>query len=258
MIKCSSASLAVVLASCAVLAQAPANPQFDAASIKVADSRLNGGIADAKFFPERFVATNVTLQQLIMEAYELEGPEIVGGPDWVHGARATLFDVTAVAGANVGVGTMRTMLQALLADRFQLQLEREVRTGTVYTLTAGKTKGLQSSRDPAERPVVLLIPDDRGGTYRLHYEGHNATMDTLALMLAGLLKAPVSNKTELKGGFDFRVTFAAPQAPVGIPPDANAPVIFTALETELGLKLVAERGPISQMVIRQASPPSAN
>ena len=110
--------LALLLLSLAVtvppLTAQQSTPAFEAASVKPGDTKASGGITDLKFFPERFAATNVTLQQLIMAAYDLEGREVVGGPGWVTGAGAAIFDITAVAGSNVGENQLKLMVRSLL------------------------------------------------------------------------------------------------------------------------------------------------
>ena len=107
-------------------AGAAALPSFEAASIRPIDPN-QGNPIDLPFFPNRFVATTVTLSQLIEQAYGIQPREIVGGPDWV---RIERFHVTATTGADVSREQMRLMLQSLLADRFQLEIAREERTGT--------------------------------------------------------------------------------------------------------------------------------
>jgi len=240
-----------------LLAQAPAGtgplPIFDAASIKPAQG-LTGPI-DFRLFPNRFVATRLTLSQLIEQAYGLQAREITGGPEWVYVDR---FDVTATTGKDVDLAQMKLMLQALLADRFQLQIERENRTGTIYRLTALKARGLNPPAKPDERPLVSTTRNDGTGVLSYQYVGHNATMAQLALALGGQLRAPVTDETKLPGSYDFTVSWTYTEPFGGLQPDPNIPTIFTALERDLGLKLVADKGPVPIHVIRRASKPSAN
>jgi uncharacterized protein (TIGR03435 family) len=62
----------------------------------------------------------------------------------------------------------------------------------------------------------------------------------------------VIDKTELKGNFDFKMTFAPDLA------DSDGPSIFTALEEELGLKLEPQRGPVEVIVMDAVEHPSPN
>src|SRR5688572_23276035 len=107
-------------------AQPPPSVAFEAASIAPVPERA-GVPMDFRFFQERFVATNLALDQLIQIAYGIESREVVGGPEWV---RVDRFNVTATAGESVDRDRMKLMLQSLLAERFQLQIARETQTGT--------------------------------------------------------------------------------------------------------------------------------
>jgi uncharacterized protein (TIGR03435 family) len=229
-------------------------PSFEAASIKPRDPKGIGAI-DIRFFPNRFVATTVTLSQLIEQAYGIQARELVGGPDWV---RVERFDVTATSGAEVSLDRMKLMLQSLLADRFQLEIARETRTGTIYRLTARNVRGLNPPAKPDERPRVSSHREDGKGIVSFHYDGHNATMADLVLTLSGNVRAPVLDETKLAGNYDFRVDYTYDSPYGGLEPDPNIPTIFTALERDLGLKLVADKGPVPVHVIRRVSKPSAN
>jgi uncharacterized protein (TIGR03435 family) len=227
---------------------------FEAASI-VPTPLDRGFPIDFKFLPSRFVATALTLGQLIEQAYELEARELIGGPAWVRDDR---FNVTATAGENVDGARMKRMLQSLLADRFQLQLRREERTGTVYTMTAPTIRNLRAPADPTGRPIVLHVREDGNGFLSYHYDGHNATMAALAQVLSQQLRAPVVDATKLTGAYDFRINWTYDTAFGGLEPDPQIPTIFTALENQIGLKLVAGSGPVPVHVITRASRPTPN
>src|SRR5471030_1141699 len=83
-------ALVVMTASSLLARQAP--PQFEVASVKVNTS------GDAKVVMQspggRFIATNVTLRQLIRNAYQLQEFQITGGPSWIDRDR---FDIVAKA-----------------------------------------------------------------------------------------------------------------------------------------------------------------
>jgi uncharacterized protein (TIGR03435 family) len=80
---------------------------------------------------------------------------------------------------------------------------------------------------------------------------------------------PVVDKTGLSGNFDFTLVFAPDQSssmpgpPPGVPAPpvaaiADAPVLPTALQEQLGLKLEAERAPIDYLVIDRVERPTEN
>ena len=232
-------------------AGAAAPPSFEAASIRPSA----GGFIDFRFFPTRFVANNLPLGQLIEQAYNIQSRELIGGPDWL---RVDGFDVMATSGAEVSQDQMRLMLRSLLADRFQLQIERETRMGTVYRLIARNVRNVNRPAKPDERPLVTNGRYDQNGFVSFDFTGHNATMGQLALQLGRHLSTPVTDETGLKDSYDFRVRWTHDNPVGGIPPDPNIPTIFTALERDLGLKLEPGNGPVPVHVIRRVSRPSPN
>ena len=233
---------------------AASKPVFEAASIKPPDPNGSGAI-DLRFFPNRFAAANIRLFDLIGQAYDLEFREIEGGPEWV---RVDRFDVSATSGHEVSLQQMKVMLQSLLEERFQLQLVPETRTGTVYRLTVRNLRGLTPPAKPDDRSMVSTVRNDGNGFLSYEYAGRNATIGQLATTLAQQVRAPVIDETKIAGNYDFTVRWTYAEASGGREPDPNIPTIFTALENDLGLKLVADRGPVTVHVIRRASKPSAN
>ena len=107
---------------------------------------------------------------------------------------------------------------------------------------------------------MSTIRNDGNGLLSFEYVGQNATIGQLALALAanGSVRAPVIDETKLTGNYDFRVSWTYDSAVGGLQPDPNIPTIFTALERGLGLKLVADKGPVPVHVIQRVSKPSAN
>ena len=227
-------------------------PSFDAASIKPGDGAH--GI-DFRFLPTRFVATALTLEQLILQAYGIEARELTGGPDWVRGDR---FDVAATTSQEVSRERMQLMLRALLAERFNLQVAREERTGAVYSLTARNVKNLNPPAKPDAPPAIGTRRLDGNGVLSYRAEGHNATMAELARYLAGHVRAPVTDDTKLTGNYDFIISYAYDMPFGGLEPDPNVPTMFTALESQIGLKLTAGKGPVPVWVITRVAKPTAN
>ncbi len=230
-------------------AQAPA---FDVVSVKPVSPDDRRGI-DFRFYPDRFVATLLTLEQLICQAYDIQPRELSGGPDWM---RTDRFNVTATTGSEVPRERMRLMIQTMLADRFKLQIAKETQTGTVYTLTANALKNLKPPANTTERSRIALIRHDENGYLSYTYDAHNTTIMALTQSLASQLRAPVTDETGISGNFDFAVNYSYDSAFGGLEPDPNVPTIFTALSNQLGLKLTAGKGLIPIYVVRTASRPT--
>ncbi len=73
-------------------------------------------------------------------------------------------------------------------------------------------------------------------------------------MLAEELSRPVADGTGLAGNYDYRFEFA-PQT--GGAPDADSndntgPDVFSAVQSQLGLKLIAKKVPVDMLIIDNA------
>ena len=68
----------------------------------------------------------------------------------------------------------------------------------------------------------------------------------------GQLDSPVANQSGLPGEFDFELDFAIDDKP------ESGPSIFTAIQEQLGLKLVAVKGPVEVLVVDRAEKPVGN
>src|SRR3954464_4152176 len=79
---------------------------------------------DPGFSPGRFSWANVTLRQLIQVAHDVRPFQLFALPEWADTAR---FDVMATAGFPASPQQMKGMLQALLADRFNLAAHHDKR-----------------------------------------------------------------------------------------------------------------------------------
>ena len=89
----------------------------------------------------------------------------------------------------------------------------------------------------------------------------------MALLLSRLpeIGRPVVNQTGLLGGYYIKLQYARDQpesgnARTGTPPPLgpDGPSIFTALQEQLGLKLVPTKGPMEIIVIDHIERPSEN
>jgi bla regulator protein BlaR1 len=89
------------------------------------------------------------------------------------------------------------------------------------------------------------------------------TLDNLAAML-NIATRPlqVANKTGLSGSYEIAMDFdptPVQSGPVVAPPAAgDKPSVFTAVQEQLGLKLVPSRTKRSTLVVDRIEPPSEN
>ena len=75
------------------------------------------------WFPRggRLRATNLTLAELIREAYQIKYYQLAGGPGWLD---SDCFNVEAKGSGQPTRKDVMAMLQQLLLERFQLKLRR--------------------------------------------------------------------------------------------------------------------------------------
>jgi uncharacterized protein (TIGR03435 family) len=206
----------------------------------------------------RCSATNAPLKLLIAFAYGLNvGPgqvdqNIVGGPAWLGSTR---FDIDAKAENPPVEADLKLMLQALLADRFQLQIHREKREGQGYVLVIGKGGSkLKESTDDKARPGLMMNNNGQEMTLT----ANKLPMASFVNALSARLGHTVIDQTKLTGTYDFKLIFSPADAPAGASDDKLAPSLFTAIQDELGLKLDSQKVTTEVIVIDRAEKPPQN
>lgn len=237
------------------------NPSFEVATIKPNNSGDGG-----KGFGIRgrsFNTFNTSLTDLIVFAYDVQRKQIIDGPDWIDKDK---FDITGVPDAEGAPSSRqwKTMVQKLLADRFQFKFHHDKKEMPVYVLSVlkGGPKNLSKSDALGDGFSVPIRNVPGGFTMPIR----NATMvDFTGFALQGaVLDRPVLDQTGITGRYDFTLTWAPLGTEFGgaLPPPAPAdnppPGLFTAIQEQLGLKLDAVRAPADVMVIDKAETPSAN
>ncbi|HEX3373940.1 MAG TPA: TIGR03435 family protein, partial [Edaphobacter sp.] len=153
------------------------------------------------------------------------------------------------------------MLRKLLTDRFQLSFHREPREFSVYVLeTAKGGPKLKDSAKPEDVPALINVMYPQS----IKLPARNVTMGDFASMLQrAVLDRPVVDRTGLTGRYDFDLEWATDESQFNgeVPAasaDANAAPLFTAIQQQLGLRLVATKGPVDALIVDKAERPSAN
>ncbi|HVW09219.1 MAG TPA: TIGR03435 family protein, partial [Bryobacteraceae bacterium] len=82
----------------------------------------------------RYQIYSATLVDLISAAWKIDPAKLLGGPGWLDTAR---FDVIAKVPADTTPASIPAMLQALLTERFHLQMHPETHPFPEFVLTAG-------------------------------------------------------------------------------------------------------------------------
>jgi uncharacterized protein (TIGR03435 family) len=228
---------------------------FEVASIKLSDTSRMG--LPLRIGPDS-LTTCGSLKDLVRLAYDVRDYQVAGGPAW---AQSESYDVQARAGNVSSPRQIRSMLQALLADRFQLRLHRETRTMSGYVMSVDKS-GPKLPAPETGVPADSLAKIQMGGG---EIWAHGATMQDLALGLRYELGLPVLDGTKIEGHYDFKLRFEEGNDELAAGPDSGSGVmtprttgsVFTALR-EVGLRLDARRLPIEVLIIDSAERPSGN
>jgi len=235
-----------------LLAQTPESTkriEFEVASIRLAvDDGHHGTDSDKALLRVH----NFTLKRLIAGAYQVDMRTISGGPKWVD---SDSYDINAKIPAEYSEqrrDLIPKMFQSLLAERFHLVIHRSPDQISGYFLVVAKG-------GPKLKPGGS--GDSNMHTSNTHLKAEGATMEAFAKDLSrnSDIGKPVVDKTRLSGGYNFELDWMPEQrANSPEPPQDDRPSIFTALQTQLGLRLEAARIPISAIVIDHAEKPDSN
>jgi uncharacterized protein (TIGR03435 family) len=228
------------------------------------------------------------MKNLIMTAYDVKAYQ-VNGPAWMTTER---YDIIAKVPPGTTKEQVNAMWQNLLAERFGVVVHHESKEFQVEELVVAKGgPKLKETAEDLTRPQPpgppqlkngeLLSPGvvsmvSPGPSARFHTVARAQPISQLASMLSNSLNRPVLDKTGLTGKYDFTLDYnvsglALPPPPPGPPgpgPAAAAPGdtasdpgrdFATAVQQELGLKLVASKAKIDVVVIDKVEKmPTAN
>jgi uncharacterized protein (TIGR03435 family) len=159
----------------------------------------------------------------------------------------------------------QAMLAAMLEERFHVKVHVEVKELPVYDLVVTKDgpKFKESPPEPAADPETPKKPSDRGNMSVNSHNGNSelttnaVPMLDLVSSLSNMVDRTVIDKTGLKGEYDIHLKYTSENAPQPLPDDAP-PVLFTAIQEQLGLKLVASKGPVNTLVVDHVEQPTEN
>jgi uncharacterized protein (TIGR03435 family) len=269
-----------------------AAPTFEVAAVRPDDSGPNHSSIDVN--NDSFQVENVSLHGLIQNAFGARTKQqIEGGPDKLMDER---FDINARIAqddlARLKKLDMKEserqkslMLQELLLDRFHLKVHVESREVAVLALVLAKggPRFRASAPPPAAGAEDASAPPDKGkphwqGTSTsisdkgANLEAHAASMDDLADILSDQPETSeryVIDRTGLAGVYDYSLRWTPENMTVNVrSPETGAqmaldtggsgPSLFSALESQLGLKLESQKAPVETLVIDQVEAPSPN
>jgi uncharacterized protein (TIGR03435 family) len=260
--------LLLLLACSAALSQAtpPAQPSpplsYEVVSVKPYQmGNANGVSSGWQTTKDGFFATGATLEVLVMSGFGLLNPDQIEGlPPWADSAQfdieAKMDESTAAAFQQLSrpdrIRAQDRMMQSLLADRFALKAHHESRERPIYDLVLAKG-GSKLQETPSGVSGGYTVSNGQ-------LAGHGISIEQLVFSLTGSAGRFIVDKTGLTGKYDMTLKWTPDdQAGTSSAGDSTTgPSIFTALEEQLGLKLVSTKGPVDTIVIDHVEKPSQN
>jgi uncharacterized protein (TIGR03435 family) len=246
-------TVVVALNVAALIAQAVATPAFDVASVKPTGRPPVSGTAGWTVSHGSFTARDAWVRGLIAYAHGVRAALIHGGPAWVDTEQ---YDVMAKAeSTDASEDQVKAMLRTLLADRFKLVAHSETRELPSYALTIGKNGPKMQEAKDSDKTYASFAGKGQLVCTRVNMLG-------LVIVLSNALGGPVRDETGLTGLYNFSLDWTDPlssrrpgnaQQAVDSPPD-----VFQAVQDQLGLKLIAKKGPVEILVIDHIEKSSEN
>jgi uncharacterized protein (TIGR03435 family) len=255
-------------------ATAPANPAsfaYDVVSIKPYKVSPDAPVM-VYSTDDGFSYRGTSLVELVLSAYPIQMLDQVSGlPEWANGTaisterfaiEAKMDEETAAALKKLPMDQQlairRSMMQAVLADRFNLKVHKETRVQPVYNLVIAKNgpkfKETQAGKE---------IQENYGWG---EISGNNIEIAQILGTISGNPERFVVDKTGLTGKYTLSLKWnplAGQDSPAWFTDQyadqfKGRPDIFIALEEQLGLKLEPAKGPVDVYVIDHVEKPSEN
>jgi bla regulator protein blaR1 len=220
---------------------------FEVASIKPASPKaLEVGLSTHP--GGRLTIRNLSLWQIVNQAFELKPLRLKNAEGSVFSAR---YDIDAKAEGNPTRPQTMAMLRTLLCDRFRLKFHRETKVMPIYELIIAKNGPKLEKSTTSEFQVRLhRIPSADGSGMSYLLTAQKISMEKFCDFLINSDRL-VFNRTGIQGEFDLKLNYAYEDNP-------DAPSLFTAIQTQLGLQLQPAKGPVEYFVMDHAEKPSEN
>ena len=245
-----------------LLSPTPANtdPSFDVATIKLSDTSASHGTG-IRTNGRHIAAFNFPVAELISYSYGIHAKQIVAKKSSLLG---THFDIDGVSdfGGRPNLKQSRVMFQKLLISRFKFGFHYESRELPAYAI--------QIAKGGPKLPLTTRKPSDSTGfsyNCQVILTVRNASVADIA---GGLQEAfmdkPVVDQTGLHDRYDFDLRWTPDEAQSYCPvdpahprDDPNAPPgLYTAIQEQVGLRLVTTKALVQVMVIDHIEMPSEN
>lgn len=237
--------------------QTPPPLAWEVVSVKpMLSSNCNDGDGGVHFLPNGLSSTCAPVIFTLEFAYHLMDPaRILGLPKWATGPQMYAIDARvsaddAAAFAKLKRDQKAAMMQAVFAERFGMKAHTETRELPAYALVVAKS-GSKLKETTSTTPGFSQFGGSNG-----EVKWANSPLTDLKFLLAKETGRPVVDHTGLTGKYDFTLEYT-PFDRAGTD-ESGRPSIFTALEEQLGLKLVPSKQPVEVLVVDAIQQPTGN
>jgi uncharacterized protein (TIGR03435 family) len=219
------------------------SPAFEAASVRQSNHAANGDEVHVESAPGSLTIRGVSLRFCIEWAYSVP-PFQVDAPAWLSDDG---FDIVAKASAPVDDVQLRLMLRTLLTERFGLKVHTTRKELPVYALTL-------APGGPKFKTSTTEGSPSFGNDGRANMTAKRVSMSEFASKISEPLGRPVVDATGLKGRYDIQINVTSYMSE---PPAKGGELdvmslLFTALQKQLGVKLVSRKDTVDVLVVDHA------
>jgi uncharacterized protein (TIGR03435 family) len=268
-------TLACSLATATLFGQQPppalVGAQFEVVSIKPHkyDPSTGGGM---RTLPDgAFMMTSQPIRSILTAASPEPVREVTGYPDWVKNEQ---YDIVAkpAPGSNPTPEQRAEMMRNMLIDRLKVAGHVEEVERNAFALVVARRDGrlgpqltpstLDCTRQASAAAPPSTPPPDAQRRCGMRMgpgliESGGIRLDMLVNSLTGLAGGFVTNRTGLDGYYSVTLRFTPLRlSATGAPSDDDAPQFVTALQEQLGLKLVPEKMMVKIFVIDHIERPT--
>ena len=260
---------AVALAMPWLFAQSTAPElSFEVVSIKPAgyhpgyDTHMRGDL---------YSAVGVTAEFLIKYAYGITDDQLSGGPDWISSDKyaidakipdSTVADWHKKYDPKKQAEEMRSMMRSLLADRFQLKISHQTKELPVFALVIAKGgPKIRPSNDDGSK-------SGSDGHNEGYVEINHVTDEPISVLIDILSRQSeiagrkIVDETGLTGKYTYTLKWTRERPPSDSDPAdlpvSSAPLLWDALQDQLGLQLKSTKAAIDTVVIKHIEKPTPN
>ena len=245
-------------------------PKFEVASIKPHQSGQQMQFM-MRMLPDGINISGLPMERLMQLSFGLPENRVLNAPSWVKGGQ---FDIEAKVDPSdapklkgLSMDERWAMMLPVLQERFGLKFHRETRQVEVYTLVVAK--GGPKLKESQNIPEQVSGPSGGQGRVMMRFSpagmslsAQSGTTESLTKLLSQQIGSTVLDKTGLTGKYDYTLDWMPERG--AAPPngeastESNSPPLPTALQEQLGLKLVSQKEPVEVVVIDQIQQPTPN